>query len=498
MRKADTGDGVLMLDVFLSKLEYADDAALINRTCEGASRRVTRIAKKARELADMEISVPKTECMFLRQYQECRQQPVSTEEYAEQKFKHVCEWCGMDYPSKDALTTHVHVHCKVRKGTREEEYPVEKVLDVRGRPEERFYLVHWKGYPDSENSWRNWRDMAGCLDLIDEFWEAQTQWDRSKNAWINAEVRCELCCKPFATVGAMKSHITKGQRALPGGCRWWKPSRKGTKAESAVYRDRRKKIHDQAGEVRIEGHKLANAFDFTYLGYVASADGNIMTPIQERMKKAAFRYSSLGHIWKSQEIGTALKLRLYAAAVLSVLIYGCEAWVMTDKVCRSICGWNSRRVAFITDREIRDEFKDPTYDLVARIRLRRLDWAGELLRAEEQFLARRVLVAEIRSGKWEGGLLMDAPVRSLKKLVEIASDKKNWRESCRSVVVLQDYMTEASDKKRKARYDKLAEEKKVCGQQWDYGVQRFAGQYINRRLGRMFSTEMYWKSTPVK
>ena len=60
MRKADTGDGVRMLDVFLSKLEYADDAALINRTCEGASRRVTRIAKKARELADMEISVPKT------------------------------------------------------------------------------------------------------------------------------------------------------------------------------------------------------------------------------------------------------------------------------------------------------------------------------------------------------------------------------------------------------------------------------------------------------
>ena len=115
-------------------------------------------------------------------------------------------------------------------------------------------------------------------------------------------------------------------------------------------------------------------------------------------------------------------------------------------------------------------------------------------------LARRVLVAEIRSGKWEGGLLKDTPVRSLKKLVEIASDKKNWRESCRSVVVLQDFMTELSVRKRKARYDKLAEEKKICGQQWDYGVQRFAGQYINvnRRLGRMFSTEMYWKSTPVK
>ena len=122
----------------------------------------------------------------------------------------------------------------------------------------------------------------------------------------------------------LKTHITKGKRAQPGGCRWWKPSRKGTKAESAVYRERKKKIHDQAGEVWIESHKLAAAFDFSYLGYKASTDGDIMTPIRERMQKTALRYSSLGHIWKSKEIGMTLKLRLYAAAVLSVLIYGCE------------------------------------------------------------------------------------------------------------------------------------------------------------------------------
>ena len=98
----------------------------------------------------MEISVPKTECMMLRQYEECTQDPVREKECEELKFKHVCEWCGMDYPSKDALCTHVHVHCKVRAHTLEEEYPVEEILDVRGRPEERFYLVLWKGYPGEE------------------------------------------------------------------------------------------------------------------------------------------------------------------------------------------------------------------------------------------------------------------------------------------------------------------------------------------------------------
>ena len=127
-----------------------------------------------------------------------------------------------------------------------------------------------------------------------------------------------------------------------------------------MHRERKKKAHDQAGEVRIEGHKLATAFDFSYLGYKASTDGDIMTPIRERMQKAALRYSSLGHIWKSKEIRMTMKLRLYAVAVPSILIYGCEASVMTEKVCNSICGWNSKRVAFITEREIRDEFKDPS------------------------------------------------------------------------------------------------------------------------------------------
>ena len=78
------------------------------------------------------------------------------------------------------------------------------------------------------------------------------------------------------------------------------------------------------------------------------------------------------------------------------------------------------------------------------------------------------------------------------------STRRSWKETCRSVVVLQDFMTKARDRKRKARYDKLAKEKEICGQQWGCGVQKFTGQYINRRLGKMFSTEMYWKSTLVK
>ena len=49
---------------------------------------------------------------------------------------------------------------------------------------------------------------------------------------------------------------------------------------------------------------------------------------------------------------------------------------------RFLNGWNGKRIAFITEREISEECRTPTYDLVARIKLHRMKHAGDILRAE--------------------------------------------------------------------------------------------------------------------
>ena len=60
------------------------------------------------------------------------------------------------------------------------------------------------------------------------------------------------------------------------------------------------------------------------------------------MRKAALRFSRMCHIWRSKELDNTLKLRLYAAAVASVLVYGCEAWPITEKVTKWVGAWNAR------------------------------------------------------------------------------------------------------------------------------------------------------------
>jgi exonuclease III len=419
-RRCEEHGGVSLASVWLERLEYADDAALVDVGYEMASRKVTELEGVAKELADMEISRPKTEFMAIRDF---AVSAAVQEDYDVQEWGFQCADCGRGFPSKHGLSVHRGLWCK-QQG--KEAWELESIVDVRGVPDERFYRVRWAGWAEEDDSWVNWRHLE-ALGAIDAFWDSSSL-DRMKPVWLDSEagIRCKQCCRLFSRAQDLKAHHTRKK----GGCVWAEASRKGSKAEGAVVKFKKAAAHKAAGAVYMGEGKLVAAFHFKYLGIWFSADGDRALGREARMEQAADRFRQLGNIWNSAELSVGLKLRLYVAGIYSVLAYGCECWDLTEKAVTALRAWNARRLAMITGREIREEYLSPAFDLVGCARARRLKWAGQLLRAKESFLPRRVALEELgRTGGQgqPGGIFQDAPKGvSVEELVELACDRVLW------------------------------------------------------------------------
>ena len=148
-------------DLLLDTLEYADDANFVDVDINIASRRITCMERGYREDAAMEISKPKTKVMHVRNQGEGSPVRPADIEAAVKKglLPFECWACHRPFASKDALNTHLRTCGPAQRGVYEGEYTVEKVLDVRGTVENRFFQVRWapqadgRPWPKDNPSW---------------------------------------------------------------------------------------------------------------------------------------------------------------------------------------------------------------------------------------------------------------------------------------------------------------------------------------------------------
>ena len=265
---------------------------------------------------------------------------------------------------------------------------------------------------------------------------------------VEGENRCPDCNGRYKRAQDLKAHFTRG-------CALAVASRKGTRAELAVAKAQQVAVQESAGVVMMAGKRLWNVFNFKYLGFYFQADGDRLPAMLQRMAIARTRFGELHLAWKSTKIPTSMKIRLFACAVISVLTYGHEIWKLDEKVVRKLKGWCARCLANITGRSIRDETVEPSFDLLSRLRSRRLRWAGHILRLEETSLTRRMLLAtverDLEAGKRHaGGLLTDAPAfESVEQLLELAGDRNGWRDLVKALLPASDPAVVAKARNKK-------------------------------------------------
>ena len=196
----------------------------------------------------------------------------------------------------------------------------------------------------------------------------------------------------------------------------------------AVVRGWLKEEEQKRPKVSVEKCFIQWVFNFKYLGALFQADGDTRQMMLVRTVIARSKFKELLSVWLDDILPLDLKLQLYKSFVTSTLCHGYEAWKFNTKNKATLRNWNAKCLSVMTGRSIHDETKDPTFDLIAHLRARRLKWLGHILRLDPQRPTQQIVMSFAKPYS-EGSLLMDAPEHtSLEELSEIASDRVRWRK----------------------------------------------------------------------
>ena len=89
--------------------------------------------------------------------------------------------------------------------------------------------------------------------------------------------------------------------------------------------------------IKVNGERLKSVDKFTYLGSTLSRNVNIDDEIQCRLAKASSAFGQLSQqVWNRRGIRLETKIKVYRAAVMTTLLYGCESWTVYSRHARKL------------------------------------------------------------------------------------------------------------------------------------------------------------------
>ena len=79
-------------------------------------------------------------------------------------------------------------------------------------------------------------------------------------------------------------------------------------------------------DITVDTTPVQQVSHFKYLGAFIGSDGTIDRELSARIQKASGAFNQLSSIWNNRNILNNTKIRIYKAAVITILLYGCEVW----------------------------------------------------------------------------------------------------------------------------------------------------------------------------
>lgn len=197
--------------------------------------------------------------------------------------------------------------------------------------------------------------------------------------------------------------------------------------------------------LEVYGSTINHVTDFKYLG---SMMGSSVGDLKRRKALAWAAFWKLERLWRSPSLPIDTKIKLFETTCVTVLLYGCESWVITKDMENKINAFatscyrvmlNIKRMDRIPNETIYNLTN--TIPLIARVRTRQLKFLGHILRLTDDEPVKEYALYVPPYGKRKPGrphtlylqyvqhLLGDIEgMLQPNKIVSLAQDRSSWRK----------------------------------------------------------------------
>lgn len=209
---------------------------------------------------------------------------------------------------------------------------------------------------------------------------------------------------------------------------------------------------ESSQQLMLEDKPIEKVSHFQYLGSIITENGGATEDVESRIKKARGAFTRLNKVWSSHVYHTDTKLNIFKSCVLSVLLYACETWLVTEDIKRKLQVFVNRCLRrilriFWPQRITNEELWKRTEigDINTEIRRRKFGWIGHTLRRDPNEISYRSLTynpqGSRRRGRprntWRRSTLQEAnsylkstnsrEIDNILELKEVAVRRTRWR-----------------------------------------------------------------------
>ncbi len=197
--------------------------------------------------------------------------------------------------------------------------------------------------------------------------------------------------------------------------------------------------------LQVYGNAISHVNDFRYLG---SMMGSCDSDLKRRRALAWTAFWKLEHLWKSCSIPISTKIKLFNTTCVTILLYGCESWVISKDMENKINSFGTSCYRIMLDIKRIDKVPNVTIynltgtvPLVEKARNRQLKFLGHVLRMPDEEPVKEYALYVPKHGKRKPGrqrtlfskyihcLLGDADgMLNHGQLLEMAQNRCGWRK----------------------------------------------------------------------